>query len=343
MNEYKKLRVLAIFCNFKWSHIDYLNALSNVVDLRTAWSGEAHEGAVNRAVKEGLDMRQIGVLGKQEESTVAAQLKTLIAEYNPDLIHLMYYYNEQLTCLTRKITGNELPIIFECRDPITTLRTCSSESLEWKAEAKALEVSDGQILVSEKLKQYYQETHDIDLNTSSLIVPHCFASRAAGPAQTKFSRSDGRTHLALVGSVQPNPQDNRYYVNIIRKLVSTGVVVHSHFFIYDDKHNPYIELAEELEDYHYKPTVTSRGNLDLSNLISQYDLMGVFHELEANGINESRTLTVCMPTKAVCGWYHGAIPIVCFKHYEGLLPWIKKYGTGFIIEDLRRYKRYPAR
>ncbi|WP_289445389.1 hypothetical protein, partial [Klebsiella pneumoniae] len=64
-----------------------------------------------------------------------------------------------------------------------------------------------------------------------------------------------------------------------------------------------------------------------------YDLMGVFHELEAPHHNESSTLAVCLPTKAVSGWLHGGIPVVCFPHYRGVVEWIDALGIGFVIED----------
>lgn len=40
-----------------------------------------------------------------------------------------------------------------------------------------------------------------------------------------------------------------------------------------------------------------------------------------------------MPTKAVCGWFHGAIPVVCFPHYRGICEWINRFGIGFVVED----------
>jgi hypothetical protein len=50
--------------------------------------------------------------------------------------------------------------------------------------------------------------------------------------------------------------------------------------------------------------------------------------------NESATLAVCMPTKAVCGWLHGAIPIVCFPHYRGLVELVERLGIGFVVDRL---------
>jgi hypothetical protein len=60
--------------------------------------------------------------------------------------------------------------------------------------------------------------------------------------------------------------------------------------------------------------------------------MGVFHELDAPRANESRTLAVCMPTKAVCGWLHGGIPVVCFPNYGGIVEQIRALGIGFVAD-----------
>ncbi|MFL5956876.1 MAG: hypothetical protein ACJ756_05455, partial [Solirubrobacterales bacterium] len=82
----------------------------------------------------------------------------------------------------------------------------------------------------------------------------------------------------------------------------------------------------------------------LSELISRYDLMGVFHQLGVAGHDESPTLGVCLPTKAVCGWLHGGIPVVCFPHYGGVVERIRALGIGFVIEswdDLARIRTDP--
>jgi hypothetical protein len=85
--------------------------------------------------------------------------------------------------------------------------------------------------------------------------------------------------------------------------------------------------------------VDHRQGTALSELVSRYDLMGVFHELGAAHHNESATLAVCLPTKAVCGWLHAGIPVVCFPHYRGVIEWIDALRIGFVIErweDLER-------
>jgi hypothetical protein len=134
-------------------------------------------------------------------------------------------------------------------------------------------------------------------------------------------------------------------VEIIRRLVSLGLVVHSHFFeppLFDMggiSLDAYHALDRELEDYHFHQAVDHRQGTALSELVSRYDLMGVFHDLGAAHHNESATLAVCLPTKAVCGWLHAGIPVVCFPHYRGVVEWIDALRIGFVIErweDLER-------
>jgi hypothetical protein len=142
-----------------------------------------------------------------------------------------------------------------------------------------------------------------------------------------------------VGTADSSPGGSRWFGDIIRRLVGIGFVVHSHFHeIQGISLVPYRELAAELENYHFHPIVD--GTV-LSETISRYDLMGVFHELDTPRQNESATLAVCMPTKAVCGWFHGAIPVVCFPHYRGLAEWINEFGIGFVVsgwDELRELR-----
>ncbi len=140
-----------------------------------------------------------------------------------------------------------------------------------------------------------------------------------------------------MGTADDQPDHGRWYGDIIRRLVDQGLVVHSHFHDLEEfglSLQPYRDLAEELDDYHCHPTVSHRRGTQLSDLISRYDLMGVFHELGAAEHNESATLAVCMPTKSVCGWMHGGIPVVCFPHYRGIVERIERHGVGFVVDDL---------
>src|SRR4029078_10658064 len=98
-------------------------------------------------------------------------------------------------------------------------------------------------------------------------------------------------------------------------------------------------LARELDDFHYDPAGDHRDGTKLSELLSRYDLMGVFHALGATRHNQSATLAVCMPTKSVCGWLHGGIPVVCFPHYRGIVEQIEAHDIGFVIKTLEALAR----
>ena len=326
-------RVLALVARFKWSHIDYLAALAEQVDLWVGWSGVGHAGAPERAVFEGIRAHGVGSLAVDGEATVAKNLQTLVADVQPDLVHVLYYTHERLTVLARYVLGAGLPLVWECRDPITTLEGAAPGSPAWRLEAEAIAAADGHILVSDALRRYLERSHDLDLG-AALIVPHAFAARNAGPAAAKLSAIDGRTHLALVGTADGKPGHGRYYVDVIRRLVGLGFVIHSHFHdVKGESLDPYRQLAAELDDYHQHPTVSFRDGWQLSSLTSRYDLMGVFHELDAPQHNESQTLAVCMPTKAVSGWLHGQIPVVTLPHYRGLVERIERLGIGFVVGD----------
>ncbi|MBV9312068.1 MAG: glycosyltransferase [Solirubrobacterales bacterium] len=329
-------RLLAVVSRFKWVHIDYLAALEEHFDVFVAWSGEGGKRAPLAGLRAGMRGLPIGWIPDLGTAQVRARLQRVIAAFRPDLVHVMYYNHEDLTLLVREIVGGELPIVFECRDPLTTLTGASPGHADWKLERDAILASDRQILISAAQRDYYESAHELDLGESSLVIPYAFRGSGAAPPSPKLSSADGRTHIALVGTADAEPDHGRWYVEIIRRLVGLGFVVHSHFWDLSDfgvSLEPYVALAQELADYHHHPTISYRRGTELSSAMSRYDLMGVFHELEAAHHNESATLAVCLPTKAVCGWFHGAIPVVCFPHYRGIVERIDEFGIGFVVES----------
>lgn len=325
-------RVLVLNTRFKWTHIDYLVALGKQVDLKVVVGREIHPGAIASARRWGLDMLEVAAeIGPTWEDAVGG----LVQEFRPDVIHTLYYFHEEQTTAIRRMI-DETPIVdprptlvFECRDPLSTMRP-EGDARITSVERDALRAADAWVFVSDATRRYYERLHGIDL-AAALVVPHGFAERTVGPPAPKLSSVDGRVHMALVGSASADPKVGRYYPRIIRRLCGQGIVVHSHFHPNRASDELYATLAAELPDYHAHAKLDHRNKTILSRAMSAYDLMGVFHELDAPTGNESRTLAVCMPTKAVCGWLLGGIPVVCTPHYGGLVEWIETYGTGFVI------------
>jgi hypothetical protein len=329
-------RLLAVVARFKWVHIDYLAALADHFDVLVAWSGEGGTGAALDGVRAGMRGTPIGWIPEDGAEQVRAELGTVIESFRPDLIHVMYYNHEELTLIVRELVGDEVPIVFECRDPLTTLTGARPGDRGWILERDAILASDRQIFISAAQRDYYEHAHDLELEAGSLVIPYAFKGATVVPPSPKLSAADGRTHIALVGTADDKPDHGRWYGDIIRRLVDDGFVVHSHFWELEEfglSLEPYVALAAELDDYHHHPTVPYRPGGELSALMSRYDLMGVFHELGAAHHNESATLAVCLPTKAVCGWLHGGIPVVCFPHYRGVVERIEADGIGFVIES----------
>jgi hypothetical protein len=330
--------MLAVVARFKWIHINYLKALEKHFEVLVAWSGEGGKGAPQDGLGEGLHGVPIGWTPDLGAHKVRSRLERVLSEWAPDLVHLMYYNHDDLALMARELVGDGAPIVYECRDPQTTLSRAAAGSEVWARERDAILASDAQILVSEALRSYLERSHGLDLGETSLIVPASFARHTIAPPSPKLSALDGRVHIALVGTADDAPDHGRWYVEIIRRLVSLGLVVHSHFFepprfdMGGIRLDAYHALDAELDDYHFHPAVPHRQGTALSELVSRYDLMGVFHELGARQHNESATLAICLPTKAVCGWLHAGIPVVCFPHYQGVVEWIDALGIGFVIE-----------
>jgi hypothetical protein len=328
--------MVAVVSRFKWVHIAYLAALERHFEVLVAWSGEGGINAPLDGVKEGLRAVPIGSIRNDGTDVVRANLQRVLREFEPELVHVMYYNHEELALLVRELAGDAMPIVFECRDPLTTLTGANPDDPRWTLEHDALAAADRQIFISAAQRSYYEQAHGLELAGSSLVIPYAFSGATIAPPSPKLSAKDGRTHIALVGTADDQPDHGRWYVEIIRRLVDLGFVVDSHFWDLTEfgvSLDPYVALDSELDDYHHHPTVTYRRGTVLSELISRYDLMGVFHELGAAHHNESATLAVCLPTKSVCGWLHGAIPVVCFPHYRGVIERIDEHGIGFVIDD----------
>jgi hypothetical protein len=335
--------MLAVASRFKWVQINYLAALGQHFDVYVASSGEGGLGAAQDGLREGLRGEAVGAIREVGAAEVRSRLKAVISRWQPDLVHVMYYNHDELTLMVRDIVGDDVPVVYECRDPQSTLSGAGPESAVWERERAALCASDRQIFVSQALRRYLERGHRLDLRPTSLLVPQGFGRATIAPPSPKLSAGDGRLHVALVGTADEEPDHGRWYGDIIRRLVGSGLVVHSHFWELEGRSlEPYRVLARELEDYHLHPTVGYRNSTALSKLISRYDLMGVFHELGAAHHNESATLAVCLPTKAVCGWLHGGIPVVCFPHYGGVVERIEALGIGFVVEEVEDVARIAA-
>ena len=317
--------MLALVTRFKWLHTGYLKALGQRVSLTVGFCDEVHPGSVLDARREGVDVVHLPPSRRA--------LERLIDGSSPDVIHTLYYHHEELTLLARELAP-ETVLVYECRDPLSTLdRAPGSRADRQSLERTALEASDGQLFVSDALRAYLDRLHDLDLGPSSIVVPHGFALDTLAAPADKLSLRDGETHIALVGTASDEPGHSRYYPEIIEWLTGLGFVVHSHFFCSGPEAEPYRRLARRNQRYHRHTTISPLRGTELSRAISRYDLMGVFHDLAPSHHSETDTLAVCMPTKAVSGWFHGGIPVVCSRHYRGLTELIDEHGIGFAYDD----------
>ena len=332
----RPLRVLSVASRFNWAHIDYLAALSERFELLAAHIGEREAGVVEHAGREGLPLHTLAT-DREDTATIRTELSDLVRTFSPDAVHVFYSWNEAITVLARELAPARTVVVHECRDPLTTMTRAGSDSPQWRLEREALQRSDGQIFVSRAIRSYFERLHGLELGADSIVVPHGYALRTAGTPAAKLSAADGETHLALVGTADSTPGHGRYYVEIIERLTGLGFVVHTHFHdLGSDGNRLYRDLADHNPRYRYHAAVPFRHGTSLSQLVSRYDLMGVFHDLEGRPEeNESATLAVCMPTKAVCGWFHGGVPVVCFRHYRGLVELIEEHAIGFVANRWR--------
>jgi hypothetical protein len=328
--------MLAVLSDFNWMHIHYVRALAQRFDLLVAWSGERGAGPVDSAQGAGIRMVPIGRLEEVGPGEVRERLRDAVGAFDPSVLLVAYYLHERLTVMARELVDGRAVVVHDVWDALTALKGVGPDSDLARLERAALDASDLQLFVSRALRSYLEEAHGIDLEPTSLIVPHGFARDTVAPPSPKLSAQDGRVHLVLAGSALPEPGQGRWYGDVIRRLVATGVVVHSHF--YCDSTAPYERLAEELPDYRPHPTVGHSGGTTASEAFSRYDLMGVFYENDEIPGRAHPSLTAGLPTKAVGGWLHGGIPAVCFPWYRGVVERIEDHGIGFVVgswDDLR--------
>jgi Glycosyl transferase 4-like domain len=335
--------MLAVVSHFKWVHINYLKALGEHFDVLVAWSGESGRGAAGDAMREGLRAVPIGRPREDGAATVRARLAAALERWRPDVVHVMYYDNEELTVLSRELAGDDVPVVFECRDPLTTLRQAEPGSPHWDRERDALVASEAHIFISRALRAYYERAHGLDLAATSLIAPHSFARNTVAPPSPKLSARDGRVHIALIGTATDDPGHVRWYGEIIPRLVSLGLVVHSHFFeIEGISLEPYRQLARELEDYHHHHWVSHWRDAQLSQLISRYDLMGVFYEMSNATERDFATQELGMPSKSVSAWLHAGAPTISFARCQGIIERVDDLGVGFLVDSWDEVGRIAA-
>jgi hypothetical protein len=254
---------------------------------------------------------------------------------NPDVVHVLWYTNEHLVTISRDLVGQEAPVVYETRDPLTALLSGESPNHgadPFAMERDALTASDGQIFVSRAGRDYLGETHGLDLADSSIIVPQGLAARTMAEPSPKLSAADGRVHLALVGTVTTAPGDDRWYGPLIRRLVAEGLVIHSHFHeSLPGANDPYRRLAAELDSYHCHPALSDRHGTELSAMLSSYDALGAFYGLEVS--STAPIYPLIMPAKTASAWVHGAIPLVCARALRGAAEWIERLGTGLLVDS----------
>lgn len=329
--EVTRPQVLAVVARYERRHTNYLHALAEHVDLTVAVSGEADPGSVDIARREGLDIVPIGTIGLPK---IRARLATLVAERRPHVIHLGWFGHEQLTVLASEVAPTGTRVVFECRDPLTTLvdpDAATSGPRPIDLERAALIAADAHVFVSIAVRDHLATLHGLDLS-EAIIVPQGLAARTLAVPAPKLSATDGRVHIVLVGTASADPTTGRCYLPLIRKLTALGLVVHSHFFEGRAGANDiYRALARELPDYRYHDALSDREGTDLSRVLSSYDLMYITYE---PGVITEATLAVVMPAKAASAWAQGAIPVVVSRTLRGVVEWIDAYGLGFVIDQV---------
>ena len=194
----------------------------------------------------------------------------MIETFGPDLIHVMYYNHEDLTLIVRELAGDEVPIVFECRDPLTTLTGARPGEPRWMFERDAILASDRQILISSAQRDYYERA---TTSTSGRFAGHPLrVQRGDGRAPVtealrprmggRTSRSSGPLTTSPITDAGTGTSSGAWSTTASSCTRTSGTSRSSGLSL-----EPYVELAAELDDYHHHATVPFRPGDELSALI----------------------------------------------------------------------------
>ncbi|MCD8158162.1 MAG: hypothetical protein LUD77_04495 [Clostridiales bacterium] len=223
----------------------------------------------------------------------AANIKWLknLKKNNPDYVLCSYgdYDKSDVTCLIAK------PVI---KKPIVRAYKETRPEYSFR-ELKTIKAADKVVLYDIELKKFLENKYGDDLFKNKKVIigydenalPSCILDNIK--YQKKFSETDGKLHLVILTfrvDSAPNrkrDQNRYYYIDVIKKLIEAGVVVHLHCAEYNDDNgvNRYEELQKNNPDIFYlekplemKHSSTAEEWVKSCEILSRYDA-GLLHNI----------------------------------------------------------------
>lgn len=169
-------------------------------------------------------------------------------------------------------------------------------------EYNALRIADRIVLYDIELKKFLEQKYgsslfdgkDVRIGYDENALPSCIINNIY--YREKYSVRDGRTHMVILTyrvDSAPNrerDQGRYYYIDVIRKMIKAGIVVHLHCTQYNNSGgiNRYEELAKEYPENFYmekslemKHSSSQEEWIHSCEILSQYDV-GLLHNIVEN-------------------------------------------------------------
>ena len=334
-------RMLAVVARFKWVHINYLKALEQHFDVMVAWSGEGEGGSPRTVFARACAACRSARSATSAQRRFARGSQLLSSDWQPDVVHLMYYNHDDLTLMVRELVDQTVTVVYECRDPQTTLSGQSPGRIAGTSSGRRWRQATRRSSSARRCARISSAPTASSCARLRLIVQNGFARHTIAAPSPKLSAGDGRVHIALVGTADDQPDHGRWYVDIIRRLVSAGLVVHSHFF--EPPSSIWATLPRAISRIWPENSTTTtfirrcptaRDGAVGAGLALRPD--GRLPRAGGRGITTSPppSPSACRPRRSAAGCTE-ASRSSAYPIYRGLVEHIEAHDIGFVIETGR--------
>jgi glycosyltransferase involved in cell wall biosynthesis len=228
------------------------------------------------------------------------------------------------------------PVIHDCHDITTILGPSFENSPKVRQEEQIVNsLSQGQIYVSEMMREYLKHSYGLDL-PNSIIFP-CYSTVDVIPRDPlpRLSEQDapdgswakGERHICYEGGISntPNMESHRYYFPLFKKLCEQGIHVHVHTAVMMPSESlPSSQWKPDVQKYfHWQPTMSPPLFI---RAMSAYDANIVgFH-------GNTKFTDMSFPNKLFEGASAG-LPCICTDH-KTIRQFVEQEKIGHVIDYL---------
>lgn len=243
------------------------------------------------------------------------------------------------------------------------IRAYKETRLEYSyTERMALKRADEIVLYDVELKKFLErkygekifEKKKVLLGYDENVLPECILSNIN--YQRKLSSIDLKVHVAIltfrVDSIPNRERDQGryYYIDVIRKLINAGIVVHLHCAQYNDDNgvNRYQELATQNPGMFYlesslemKHSSSCQQWVESCEILSRYDI-GLLHNIVDNSsVSEFDRINV--PHRFFAYEAAHVVPIIARGENVVLERIFNRYNCGFVYDKLEELSNIIGR